>query len=299
MSEMMDREFTSAVEAWLAEDGPQVAPDRLVEQVLIRFPSEPIRSGSGILRMAVVAVAAALLTLAIITAASLFGSRQVGPQSTPSPTQAATSSASGNRTCSPVTPACGDPLAARVTYTSSRFAPRVSFSVPTGSWTTTKDDAWGLVMNTTADWRQVIGLYAAPAATDAQGKRIAGAGTSPAALIAAWRRNTEIIVGPVLVTTLLGEAATYVDIHPSPSATTASGFCRSDLPNEFCMPVFEAASGPANGLVYIASDGRVRIYLLEHAGELLAVTVEARHDVDPVQMQALAAPILASLRFVP
>ncbi|MDP9271199.1 MAG: hypothetical protein M3P14_09570 [Chloroflexota bacterium] len=299
MNQLTDREFIAAVQAWLVEDGPQVAPDRMVDEVLLRLPSEPAASRSKLLRMAFVGIAASLVTLAIIAAATLFASRPVGPPSTPAPTRPATSSASAILTCPPATPACGDVLGQGITYTTSQFTPRVSFSVPTGSWTATKDEAWDLVLNTTADWRQVIALYASPVATDAKGNRIAGADTSPGALIAAWRRNPEIIVGPALTAALLGESATYVDIQPSPSATTAAGRCRSDLPTEICMPIFEAGSGPASADMYVASAGRFRIYLLEHAGELMAVTVEARHEADPQGMQALAAPILRSIRFIP
>jgi hypothetical protein len=292
MNELSDRQFTSAVESWLAEDGPQVAPDRLVETVLLRLPDISLGKRPGLLHMAIVAVAASLATLAIGLAAGWFAVQQVGPAPTITPRP--TASPSGAAFCAAEKPACGGLLAARINYSTSRFAPALEFSLPTAIWTVPVDESSRFQLVVASDTRRVIGFYHGPQAVDARGNPIAGA-DSPAALIAAWRRNSELIVGPTRETSLLGKQASYVDIQPSPSAATHADKCGPELIGLFCMPIFEVGTGTSKAEAYFGYAGRWRIYLLPQADGVLALTVEAHHSVDPAELSALAAPILASL----
>jgi hypothetical protein len=106
-------------------------------------------------------------------------------------------------------------------------------------------------------------------------------------------------VGPTGEASLLGTQASYVDIKPSPSGATHADKCGPELIGLFCMPIFEVGTGTSKAEAYLGYLGRWRIYLLPQADGVLALTVEAHHSVDPGEMSALAAPVLASLRFSP
>lgn len=296
MNPLSDRSLERLVADWLEEDGPRVAPDRLVESVISEVPAARSDWGIGILRASVLGLAAAATILVAVVGIGLLMRGNVGSPPTPdgpSPSPAAA--------CPPDIPACGQHLAADVQYTAARFEPSIRFAFPDDRWKATIDEPERLQLEIESDTRRRIGIYRDPEPLDAAGQPVLGVGTTPDELIAWLTSHPEITAGTPGRTTLFGLEARYIDVRPSETASTENAdLCLPTQPEFNCLPILRTGSGTEHSAdLGLSVADRYRILLVDRSGTTLAVIVEAHHTSGIDVLLERAAPVLDSLEFAP
>ena len=293
MNPQSDRRLEQLVADWLEEDGPRVAPDRLVESVVSGVPAARSAWGTGFLRVAVVGVAVAASILVAMVGIGLIIRADIGPSPiAPSPPPSAA-------ICPPSTPACGERLAQNVEYTTARLEPSIGFTMPDDRWIATIDEPARLLLEIESDTRRRIGVYRDPEPLDPAGQPVPGAGRSADDLIAFLRSHPEITATTPGRTTLFGLEAQYVDVRPSETASTeVGGLCLPTQGGNNCLPILRTGSGTEDvaDLALGVAD-RYRIFLVDDSGTTLAVIVEAHHTSGIDALLERAAPVLDSMEF--
>ena len=299
MTDRLRSSADRAVIAWLVEDGPAQASDHLVESTLATIPH--LRRASRpdhVLRAALVAAAAVIVTIVVIAGIASLRTRDVGPPppSAPVPSsEAAPSSIDPSQAhCPPLEPACGEPLGAGRVY-SAAIDPAITFAVPDDFWVAGADDPGQLVLWTYTDPRRRVGVYRNPIPVEANGAA-ASVGASRADLLAWLRGHPELAVGEPAPAMLAGLSGESVDVALGQGATTRSDSCPT-WDAFACFPILAGEGAGSRYEIGMTVYSDFRLYLLDLPdGGVLLVTLEAHHQLDLDAFAERAAPILESLR---
>ncbi|MDQ3879745.1 MAG: hypothetical protein M3295_01480 [Chloroflexota bacterium] len=295
-------DFERRVADWLETDGPDVAPDELMESTLAQIGTVRQRHGRYSATLVGGLAAAAVIVLALVATLAVFGGRNLGSNNVPSPGATETpqasigpESSSGDR-CQADEPACGEPLTPGVRYTTAHFRPQVGFMAPDAHWIAARDEPSHFLLWMEADNRRRIGLYLNPRPAEPDGTLIDGVGTSADDLAAWLGTNRDLAVRDARSVALLGLSGRSVDVRINPATTAHAADVCVEF-EEFPCVVFLAA--PATGSPYelgISSFSRFRLQLFDlPGGGTLMVTLEAHHNADFDVLADRGRPLLESL----
>ena len=271
--------FVERVERWLDEEGPDVAPQHLVEATVFAPRCQPNRVASV---AAGTALGAAAVILIAAVASLLLRDPNVGPSPAPSI----------SATCR----GCLDSLPAGKPFISSNFQPVVSFVPGDDRWGLAIDEPARLRIEEIADPRRQVTIYLNPrAAQPAGGESEPGVGTTVDELAAWLAANPMVEAEAPRPASLGGLEGLRIELRGSPDLLTRSEACEE--PGIPCASVFrvDIGSGPAEmGLLF---GDVVSLYLLERGEDVVLVSVERIHGAPSEGFVEGVAPVLESLDF--
>lgn len=186
------------------------------------------------------------------------------------------------------------PLAAG-TYTSTAFAPAVTYAVP-GGWENPSDSAAYMLLRPLGDEYNGIHFFHDPAAlsqaADCPAAAEPGVGASSLELVAWIRGRKGLVVGTPALVTVAGLPATSIDVGIAAGWTTSCPFANGSP----TVPLFFGKETELRWIV--AGDERLRLYFVDVPNRgLVVVDLDSFDGTGMDGLLSGASPIMKSLKF--
>jgi hypothetical protein len=262
------------------------------------------RNGVG----ALAPLAAIALVVLVVAVRSGLGLPGVGGPGS-SPNQGSPAPSSTPFSCPTASGACLGSLVPG-TYTTSRFAPRIRYTVPAG-WVNTQDTRGQVDLSYTAGgeytypdgikFHDGISIFRRPVAESATSfVPLEGIGTT-ASDLATWLGGHVDLdasgLGPV---TVGGAPGFRIDIALPQGARTSPDHCTTDHGEPRCESLFIGDDPAARFGFGLVGPESVVVYLMDTpSGDTVMIVIDDVDGVDPTALIAAATPIVESLVFLP
>lgn len=286
-----DRDIEHLLDRWL-DDGPSVAPDRVIDVVADRIGRQSQRPAWRLqLRNPTVninlRVAAALAVFAVLAAGAVYlrgpsVSGPGGPSVAPSPSP----------TASPT------PAPSLRSLTSVTFKPTLRVDVP-ADWTVSDGDRTYLLdgpavpLGTAASIGVMTGPFVRFEDQDCERQAPAGVGTSIAEILAGLSGDPRLVVTAAQAVTIGDQSGQMVDIQVAPTWTGTCGWSQGKA----AVLILSATdTGPAFGM---GGTERSRYIFLDVADSVVSINFSSPETVTFEAMAAQTTPIVESMRFTP
>jgi hypothetical protein len=301
-----ERDIERILDHWFA-DGPDVAPDRVLDAVAdrierqsqqpawrLRLKETPV---NGILKP-LLAVAAVIVVAVIAYSVLPFGSRSVGgqPSASPSPSPSQISSPSAAAiVCDSGSTGCAGPLAAGA-HTTDIFKPVLTFTAPDG-WTNTFQTAraYNLQPPGNGFFFQVLSQVAIPEQTaDCSAQRKAGVGNGVTDWVDFLTSHPGLTAGSPTPVTVGGYEAMSVSVRVDPTWTET---CPEGIAPTV-MLVTDSGTSP-DRTTWI-DDQRTTLTILDVAGETVIIRTESAPSASAEAADnETVRPLIESMQFTP
>jgi hypothetical protein len=298
------------LQRWLAEEAPNRAPARVVQEARSRVAETPQRRYRAAWLPAParrypwlpLATAAAVV---LILGFSWLGTRNPngigGPQSpAPTATNSPYSCPSGKGAClGPLSPG---------TYHSSEFDPRFAVDVPEG-WTNTLDvpGQYDLSYDAGSSYRYPdgtsfhdgISIFRKPIAeSSAKDEAEAGVGQNASALATWLSEHVDVVASQPVAVTVNGADGFRVTVAPRAGPRAKPDHCTTDHGLDQCESLFRGGDPTYSFGFGIVGPESVVVYLLDlPSGETVMVVIDDVDGINATGLTEAATPIVNSIVF--
>lgn len=319
---MTDRlDLDTRVVRFLQTDAPAEAPERLIHATRDRVAttrqsrSIDLRGWrpASVLRTPLAASGFLAVVVAVVAVVLGLSSRGGSIATQPTPSVTATVSASPSRTATAVPSPCaaeGSTCLSAGTYSSSGFAPMVTYTVPAG-WIRTGDVRGEYDLRFAAGgeytypdgltFHDAVSIFRRPVAESATSRApLAGIGTKANALAHWLDGHKDLVASAPTRASVAGVSGFRLVLSLPTGPRTAPDHCTADHGEPRCESLFISSDPAATYGFGLVGPETAVVYLLDlPSGDTVMVVIDDVDGLDQAGLVAAATPILESLAFSP